>query len=50
MDTIKRCTMCVLPNSLPSLTLDSDGVCNYCRKYTSNFDDVDAIVSEKKKN
>lgn len=28
---MKICTQCVLPESLPSIELDADGVCNICR-------------------
>ena len=30
---IKRCTKCVLPETMPFISFDSDGVCNYCRNY-----------------
>ena len=30
---IKRCTKCLLPETMPFITFDSDGVCNYCRNY-----------------
>ena len=33
MDTIERCTRCVLPVSLPSVELDEAGVCAHCRAY-----------------
>lgn len=28
--TLKRCTKCVLPETFPGITFDSQGVCNYC--------------------
>lgn len=31
---LKRCTKCILPETMPYITFDSDGVCNYCRNYT----------------
>lgn len=30
---LKRCTKCVLPETMPFITFDSEGVCNYCRNY-----------------
>lgn len=31
---LKRCTRCVLPETMPYIEFDGDGVCNYCRNYT----------------
>lgn len=28
-----RCTKCVLPETMPFINFDSEGVCNYCRHY-----------------
>jgi predicted glutamine amidotransferase len=30
---IKRCTKCILPETMPYINFDSNGVCNYCRHY-----------------
>jgi len=30
---IRRCTKCVLPETMPYIVFDSDGVCNYCKNY-----------------
>jgi glutamine---fructose-6-phosphate transaminase (isomerizing) len=30
---IKRCTKCVLPETMPFIKFDEKGVCNYCRTY-----------------
>jgi glucosamine--fructose-6-phosphate aminotransferase (isomerizing) len=32
---LKRCTKCILPESFPFIEFDEQGVCNYCRSYTS---------------
>lgn len=32
---LKRCTRCILPETMPFINFDSKGVCNYCRNYTS---------------
>ena len=31
---LKRCSSCVLPETMPFIRFDSDGVCNYCQNYT----------------
>ncbi|MCF2857404.1 hypothetical protein L1286_07980 [Pseudoalteromonas sp. SMS1] len=30
---IKRCTRCILPETMPFIHFDKDGVCNYCHNY-----------------
>lgn len=30
---IRRCTKCVLPETMPFIAFDKDGVCNYCHGY-----------------
>lgn len=30
---LKRCTNCILPETMPFINFDSEGVCNYCRNY-----------------
>jgi len=32
---IKRCTKCVLPETMPFIKFDEKGVCNYCKNYKS---------------
>lgn len=49
MDSIKRCTRCILPESLSEITFDSEGVCNYCRKYENDFKNWDSIKERKAK-
>jgi tRNA(Ile)-lysidine synthase TilS/MesJ len=41
---IRICERCVLPETFPGITFDSDGVCNYCRREESAL----AKSSEKK--
>lgn len=31
----RRCTRCILPETMPFITFDADGVCNYCLNYTT---------------
>ncbi len=30
---LKRCARCILPETMPFIELDENGVCNYCRNY-----------------
>ncbi len=30
---LKRCTRCILPETMPYISFDPEGVCNYCRNY-----------------
>lgn len=30
---LRRCTRCVLPETMPFIDFDANGVCNYCRNY-----------------
>ncbi len=32
-DELKRCTKCLLPETMPFISYDNEGVCNYCRTY-----------------
>ena len=32
-NALKRCTQCILPESMPFISFDDHGVCNYCRDY-----------------
>ncbi|MDD5032965.1 MAG: hypothetical protein PHC85_02540 [Candidatus Pacebacteria bacterium] len=33
VDKLKRCTKCVLPETMPFIEFDEKGVCNYCRNH-----------------
>ena len=30
---LRRCTKCILPETMPFIKFDDDGVCNYCKNY-----------------
>lgn len=32
---LRRCTRCILPETMPFISFDSEGTCNYCRNYRS---------------
>jgi hypothetical protein len=31
--TVRRCTRCILPETMPYIRFDEEGVCNYCQSY-----------------
>ena len=33
--SMKRCTKCILPSTYPFIEFDANGVCNFCREFTS---------------
>lgn len=33
VSSLKRCSRCVLPETMPFIEFDHEGVCNYCRNY-----------------
>lgn len=35
MELNKRCSRCILPSTFPNIGFNNQGVCNYCRSYTS---------------
>ncbi len=35
INNIKRCSKCILPETMPFIEFDESGACNYCRHYTS---------------
>ena len=37
-DKIKRCTKCILPETMPFIKFDHRGICNYCNNYQSRLD------------
>ena len=30
---MRRCTKCVLPETIPGISFDAQGVCSHCRNY-----------------
>ncbi|MBN2303329.1 MAG: hypothetical protein JXQ72_02555 [Anaerolineae bacterium] len=42
---LRRCTRCVLPETMPFIEFDDDGVCNYCRDYRPiDYKGLDALA------
>lgn len=54
IDSLKRCTRCVLPETMPFISFDERGVCNYCRNYApvalENTTTLEATVASYRKN
>jgi hypothetical protein len=44
----KRCTKCVLPDTIPNITFDGNGVCHYCREYTQEGDVLHKRTDERR--
>jgi len=49
MKDIKRCKRCILPESLPSVKLDKNGICNHCNTYDRLFSNWKDVKSQRKK-
>ena len=50
-NNLKRCTKCILPETMPFIKFDEKGVCNYCLNYKSKFkkqnkEDLNLIVDK----
>ena len=52
--SLKRCTKCILPHTMPFITFDKFGVCNYCNKYksyeTKPMENILKILDQHRKN
>ncbi|MFO7660770.1 MAG: hypothetical protein R6V77_07640 [Candidatus Cloacimonadaceae bacterium] len=48
MESIKRCSRCLIPKSLENVTFDQNGVCSHCRKYEQDFADWEKISDRRK--
>lgn len=48
-----RCTRCILPETMPFIEFDSDGICNYCKNYKKMsfraIDELHAIADRIRK-
>lgn len=49
MKETKRCSRCILPENLPGIRFDEQGVCNYCLDYARSFADWNTIKVKKEK-
>ncbi|HPL95326.1 MAG TPA: hypothetical protein PLF15_00895 [bacterium] len=54
IDSLKRCTKCILPETMPLIEFDEHGVCNYCRHYQplkiKGEEQLKQLVSSYRKN
>ena len=49
---VQRCKKCILPSTMPFITFNTDGVCNYCENYKIRnqpkpFKDLETIAKAK---
>ncbi len=49
MNKMKRCRICVLPETFPGITFDDAGVCQYCQKFKGKKNLEDKKARYKKK-
>jgi hypothetical protein len=49
-EKLRRCSKCILPETMPFIEFDHDGVCSYCRKYVKleprGFEALEELVSK----
>ena len=48
-ENFRRCTRCVLPDNLPSVHLDDEGICNHCRTFDTLVNDWEKNKAKRKK-
>lgn len=46
VDGIRRCTKCILPETMPFIEFDEFGVCNYCKNFTNKVIQDENILLE----
>ena len=45
-ENLRRCTKCILPESFPGISFDSDGVCSECNSYDPiSLGDIDSFLA-----
>jgi glucosamine--fructose-6-phosphate aminotransferase (isomerizing) len=51
---LRRCTRCIMPETMPFISFDADGVCNYCRTYEPQrprgLDELRELVAPYRRN
>ena len=43
-----RCLRCILPETIPYINFDENGVCNYCKEYDENRNEIDIDYTLKR--
>jgi glucosamine--fructose-6-phosphate aminotransferase (isomerizing) len=46
VDSLKRCSKCILPETMPFIQFDEHGVCNYCRNHRKVEVQGEAVLQE----
>jgi hypothetical protein len=44
-----RCGRCILPDTVPGIFFDNQGICNYCRQFEKSFANWEQIKEKKQK-
>jgi glutamine---fructose-6-phosphate transaminase (isomerizing) len=47
IDRLKRCTRCILPETIPFIDFDGEGVCNFCRNYQARQPNPRHLLEER---
>ncbi len=52
---LQRCSKCILPNTMPYINFDNNGVCNYCKNYVIKnqsrpFSELEELVERYRRN
>lgn len=48
-DMIKRCSKCILPETVPNITFDKNGICNYCIDSEKELIQIDSKFEDRKR-
>ncbi len=46
---IRRCSKCILPETIPNISFNEEGICNYCIEYERNRERIIIDYDQKKK-
>ena len=47
VDRLKRCTRCILPETIPFIDFDGEGVCNFCRNHQKRQCSPPGLLEER---
>jgi glutamine---fructose-6-phosphate transaminase (isomerizing) len=47
MKAMRRCTKCILPETMPFIAYDADGICNYCHTYKPWKKQPESVLLER---
>lgn len=47
IDSLRRCSRCIMPETMPFIAFDNEGVCNFCRRHVKQEHLGSAALAEK---